>query len=374
LKIIHIVENLDKGAVENLLIDIFVESRKSRPDWQWTFFCILGREGRLDQKVRNAGGEIIYSPVTISNKIAFLRNLRTVLKTGKYDIIHAHHDYLSGFYLLASAGIKFRKRLLHIHNTDKSLPVGNRLLHQLLLAPFKKIAIYFSDIIIGVSREALNDFVNTANKSSSKYTVLYHGLDFSRFEDEPDPHINAELGIPLNSKIGLFVGRMNELKNPVFFVEILNEILKVRKDFYAVFVGTGDLEAAVREKANTYGIEDHIRMAGWCENVPMTMKSSDVFVFPRKEWPKEALGVVIVEAQAAGLPMFITKGVVDDAIVIKELAHYNDLNNPSVWARQIIEVLESKPAVLRSEATYRMKKSPFELSSATNNLIDIYER
>jgi hypothetical protein len=103
MKIIHIVENLDKGAVENWLVSIFIESRKIRPDWEWTFYCILGNEGRLDEKVRSAGGRIIYSPVTVSNKLAFLKNLRRELTKGRYDILHAHHDYLSGFYLLASA-------------------------------------------------------------------------------------------------------------------------------------------------------------------------------------------------------------------------------------------------------------------------------
>ena len=60
LKIIHIVENLDKGAVENWLVKTFIESRKMYPNWQWTFYCILGKEGRLDEKVKAAGGEIIY--------------------------------------------------------------------------------------------------------------------------------------------------------------------------------------------------------------------------------------------------------------------------------------------------------------------------
>ena len=92
MKIIHIVENLDKGAVENWLVNIFLESRKIRPDWEWTFYCILGKPGRLDENVRNAGARIIYSPVTVSNKLSFLKYLRIELKRGGYDILHAHHD------------------------------------------------------------------------------------------------------------------------------------------------------------------------------------------------------------------------------------------------------------------------------------------
>ena len=59
MKLLHIVENLDKGAVENWLVNVFLEIKKTRHDWKWTFFCILGRPGRLDKKVLEAGGEII---------------------------------------------------------------------------------------------------------------------------------------------------------------------------------------------------------------------------------------------------------------------------------------------------------------------------
>ncbi|MBK6388960.1 MAG: hypothetical protein IPF70_00030 [Saprospiraceae bacterium] len=34
---------------------------------------------------------------------------------------------------------------------------------------------------------------------------------------------------------------MNELKNPVFVVDILAELLKTDKDYVSVFVGEGDL-------------------------------------------------------------------------------------------------------------------------------------
>jgi glycosyltransferase involved in cell wall biosynthesis len=374
LKIIHIVENLDKGAVENLLVNMFLESKKYRPDWKWTFFCILGKEGRLDEKVRQAGGEIIYSPVTVSNKFVFLKNLRKVLKTGGFDILHSHHDYLSGFYLVATMGIRFKKRVLQIHNTDESLPVGSGFIRKLLLRPLKTFALYFSDIVAGVSGIALSQFVNTNSKTNPKYLVLYPGIDLNRFAKEPNREtLRKTLDIATNTKILLFVGRMNDLKNPVYVVEVLNEILKVRKDVYALFIGKGDKEKFVIQAAERYGIATHIRMLGWHEDVPSVMKSSDVFVFPRIEHPKEALGLVIIEAQAAGLPMFITHGIVEDSIVINELAHYNSLNDPAEWARQVIRILNTPPAITREECLQDMRSSHFDLGNAAKNLIDLYE-
>ena len=155
MRILNIVENLDKGAVENWLVNVFLTSRQMRPDWDWTFYCILGRPGRLDEKVKAAGGKIIYAPFAISEKRKFLEHLRKELKAGRYDIIHSHHDYLSGFYLLSSRGIQFRKRILHVHNTDKALPVGSRFMEKLLLKPFRWLGYRYSDVIVGISEDTL---------------------------------------------------------------------------------------------------------------------------------------------------------------------------------------------------------------------------
>lgn len=346
----------------------------TRPDWHWTFYCILGIEGRLDEKVREAGGEIIYCPVTISHKITFLRHLRAVLKNGSYDIIHAHHDYLSGFYFLASAGIRFKKRILQIHNTDKALPVGNRFLHQMLLYPFKRLGFYFSDLIVGISKDTLLEFTGDTDLQNPKCKLLYYGIDLNPYEKSVDPAaFRSNLGLPNDSKILLFVGRMNELKNPVYVVDILAALLKSRNDVYGIFVGKGDQEAMISKRAADFGIADHIRILGWHDNIPGIMKSADVFVFPRYEVPKEGLGLVVVEAQAAGLPMFITNGIVEDAIIIKELAFYTDLNNPLEWSEKISAILNNTAPISRKDALLQMQQSKFELSIATKNFVSVYE-
>lgn len=375
MKIIHIVENLDKGAVENWLVNVFIESRKKRPEWEWTFYCILGKEGRLDDKVKNAGGKIIYSPVAVSSKLAFLKSLRNVLKKGRYDVLHAHHDYLSGFYLLASAGIRFKKRFLHIHNTDKALPVGNKTVHNILLKPFRQLALILSDQVIGISQHTLEEFAERKNVPDNKFIILYYGVNFDCFEPEVDKNAMLEdFKLPANSKVLLYAGRLNQLKNPVYVVEVLAQLAGKRDDVYAVFIGQGGEQAVIQQKAEQLGITDRIRIYGWHNNVAAVMKVADVFVFPRKPFPKEGLGLVVIEAQAAGLPMFITHGIADDAIVIAELAHFNNLNEPSVWAQQIEDVINSGVSISRSEALKKMRRSPFELSTATKNLVDIYER
>lgn len=374
MRIFHIVENLDKGAVENWLVNVFIESRKIKPQWEWTFYCIQGKPGRLDAKVTEAGGKIIYSPCTVSKKLSFLKALRKTLQQGSYDIIHAHHDYLSGFYLLASRGIHFKRRILHIHNTDEALPVGNAFLHKLLLKPFRWLGFYYSDYIVGISQHTLEQFTKKRKTGKKQFRVLYYGIDLKRFEQAADKNSLLEkFSLPPYAKLLLFTGRMNKYKNPVFVVDILNELLQLRNDVYVLFAGEGDELLNVKAKAAAYNIENNIILAGWLDDIASVMKEADAFIFPRLEIPKEGLGLTVVEAQAAGLPLFITKAITEDALIIKELVHCMPINdNPRDWAIEIDKTLSAPLPINREGSLAKMKQSPFELTTATKNLIALY--
>jgi len=374
MKIINIVENLDKGAVENWLVRIFLESKKIEPDWEWTFYCILGEPGRLDELVENAGGKIIYSPVTISKKIQFLKHLRKALQAGNYDIIHSHHDYLSGFYSLAMIGLSFKNTILHIHNADEALPVGNPYLHKVLLPILKWIGVGMNKTIIGISEHTLETFIGKSKRLKQKSSVLYYGISLDQFRaDVGGQAFRAEVSLPITAKIMLFIGRMNEFKNPLFVVEVLAEILKKREDVYAVFVGEGDESEKVVWKAKELEVYDHIRILGWRNDSARIMKSSDIFIFPRLEHPKEGLGLVVVEAQAAALPMLITNAIVKDAIVIDELAFFMELNNnPKDWANQVEKIISGHNIISSEVACSLMMQSRFDLRVATLNLLNLY--
>src|SRR5258706_9644444 len=121
IRLLQVIENLNTGAVENWLCRMFSAAKVSHPHYDWTFFCTLGRPGRLDETVRRLGGNIIYSPYPIGEKRAFFTNLRKVIREGHYDILHCHHDFVSAVYLCASLGTTISKRIVHVHNTDEGI-------------------------------------------------------------------------------------------------------------------------------------------------------------------------------------------------------------------------------------------------------------
>lgn len=373
MKLIHIVENLDTGAVENWLVNIFLESRKTRPDWEWTFFCMLGRPGRLDEKVRDSGGEIIYSPFTVSNKWGFLRFLRKTLRHKPYDIIHAHHDFLSGFYMLATVGMPARK-MIHVHNNDEGIPVGNESLRMILLPIFRKLTFWLADDILAISENTRDEFRQGYTHKKPVFRVLYYGIHMDKFQVSVNPMTFRKANnLPDNSKILLYTGRMIQEKNPVFVIDVLKQLLNLRKDVFAVFVGTGDKVKEVTDRAVEMGLIERVRFLGWSDDIASIMKSADVMVFPRKEFPKEGLGLVVVESQCAGLPVFTTQGIVKDAIILDELVFSRDLISPELWAKAIQDLLEKGAPIKQEIALERMMSSKFEINQATANLISVYE-
>lgn len=170
----------------------------------------------------------------------------------------------------------------------------------------------------------------------------------------------------------LFVGRVVSYKNPSFVVEILEHLLETRKDVVAVFAGAGNQEEEILEMARRKTLESRVRLIGFRDDVPELMANSDVLIWPSLEEPKEGLGLGIVEAQAAGLPILMSHSVPAEAIVVPELTRRLPLNTGAkVWAAAIAEVLQSEYPWWKNSLA-KVESSSFSLAQGVSNLMRLY--
>lgn len=373
-RVLHIVESLDKGAVENWLVSIFLRARQLGPEMEWSFFCTLPIEGRLESNVKAAGGIVIRSSYPLANKLRFLHGLRKTLREQKYDIVHMHHDYMSGFYMIATFGLGLKSRIIvHTHNNDRIIPVGKRWLSSVLVRLFRVICLWNADDIVGISRATLNDFLDRETVGSVRTSVLYYGIDMHKFRIPYDrDQFLLKYGMDSKVKVLLFVGRMNREKNPYYAFQVVKALLERRRDFVAFFVGEGEFKGIIGSEAESEGLSDFVRLVGWSDDVVEYMSCADVFLFPRLEVNLEGLGLVVVESQCVGLPMITTSAVVDDAIIIPELVTRIGLEDIGQWLDIVEETLDNGKRVEAAEAYSLMLNSPFELDRATLNLLSLY--
>ncbi len=118
----------------------------------------------------------------------------------------------------------------------------------------------------------------------------------------------------------------------------MNELFKIRDDCDFVWIGIGDMEEQVFDRINTYGIAERIHMLGARSDVPEILRCVDVFFLPSNF---EGLGIVLIEAQAAGLPCVTSTTTPAEANCGSTL--YLPLEESAAfWAQKLNDVLNEK--------------------------------
>lgn len=374
LRILHIVESLDNQAVESWLLRVLRAASSDYPHIKWTFFTTQRGKGLFDETARGLGAEVIHSQYEMGEKIRFVRSLRQVMKRGRYDILHCHHDVVSAIYLLASKGLPFQKRIVHVHNTSLSLPTSSRIKANLAREPMRQMCFGMANEIVGISKAALESLLGDLAFDPRRHRVVHCSVDTASFGkvSTENAEFRKSLGITKTAKLLLFVGRMVEYKNPSFLVNTLEHMVEA-PDAVVVFAGAGDQETAVRNLAVHNGLEHRVKLIGFRDDVPELMAAADILVWPSWEEPMEGLGLGIVEAQAAGLPVLMSRSVPEEAIVVPELVTVLPLAaGPQAWARQAIEILNRQhPA--RTESHERVEASSFSMKAGVANLMALYD-
>jgi glycosyltransferase involved in cell wall biosynthesis len=375
IRVLHIVENLNDQAVEAWLLRVLGAAAKDHSNLDWTFFCSVGKEGRLDDAARRLGAEVIHSRYDISDKVRFMRSLRKVMTTGGYAILHCHHDIMSAAYLAASAGLPFRKRIVHVHNTALNLPTSNRVKTELVREPMRQICLRMADQIVGISSDALESLIGKGSYNPAQHYVVHYAVDTESFSAAPIDRetFRRELGFNAEAKILLFVGRLTDYKNPLFVIDILEHAAASDKNVVAMFAGVGDEAQSIMNLAEEKSLSERVRLLGFRDDVPNLMVNSDVLIWPSVEEPKEGLGLGIVEAQAANLPILMSRSVPEEAIVVPELVEVLPLAaGAEQWANAVLRVL-SRPRLDRNATQNKMASSSFSMAAGVSSLVALYD-
>lgn len=151
--------------------------------------------------------------------------------------------------------------------------------------------------------------------------------------------LRAELGIPRDAFVMLFVGRLFERKRPWDVLSIF-ESLRAHDALHAVIVGNGPLEARLREQAKG---DPRVHFAGF-RNQAATRDAyyaSDLLLVPSEY---ETWGLVVNEAFACGLPALVTDacGVAGDLVLPGETGFTFPVGKPDVAAELVARFLRDR--------------------------------
>lgn len=372
-RVLHVVDDLHRGAVENWLFRMHRHAARRGVPLDWTFYCKDGQPGDLDEAVLAAGARVVHSPARLSDVRSFVRCLRAEIRSGGYDVVHMHHDLTSAVYLVASAGMGVRKRLVHVHNAHEQVPVSPW--KQLVLRePFRHVCLRQADAIVGISQHTLDTFLGGRPRKPGRDMVHYCGVDPEPFMDSQASReaFRAVNGLPSDARLLAFSGRLVPEKNPGFFVDVLAEMNRRDATVYGVVIGDGSERATVEARARARGVQDRIRMLGWHDQVADALVCCDWFILPCSEDPMEGLGLSAIEAQLAGLRLLLSLGVPDDALLPGSVyARLPLAAGAAAWATAALAQLD-RPVPGPAEAAVALAASPFDLDRALRHLTDLH--
>jgi glycosyltransferase involved in cell wall biosynthesis len=167
------------------------------------------------------------------------------------------------------------------------------------------------------------------------------------------------------------VGRFAPQKNHGLWLQIAECIAVRRDDVRFMLVGDGELRPAFEEQVRQRGLQDCFVLTGVRADVPQMMQAMDVFLFPSHF---EGLGIVLLEAQASGLPCVVSDVVPPEATVIERQVSRLALEaSPATWAEAVLRAAARDRDRDRRAAWEAVARSPFSLPCCIDRLEEIYD-
>ena len=142
--------------------------------------------------------------------------------------------------------------------------------------------------------------------------------------------------------------------------------MKLHSNSMLLMVGQGDLEQTIHDKVKSLGLSDRVIFAGVRSDVNALMQAMDVFVFPSLF---EGLGIVAVEAQAAGLPCVVSDRIPRECEKTQGLVTFLPLEaGVERWAEQILSVAQ----IERYDTSFQIKSNGFDIWENATELQEFY--
>lgn len=196
--------------------------------------------------------------------------------------------------------------------------------------------------------------------------IINNGIDADKFGYADADRMKCRAELNLGSKIVfLLMGRLCEVKNQSFALDVFNKIHNKCSNVHLLVVGEGDLRSELEHKCKVLSLSDNVSFLGFRNDVNFLLQGADVLLIPSLH---EGLSLVSIEAQCAGLLCIASDGVPEEAKKT-ELLHFLPLQSGAdSWADYILQLLPYERRTHKEE----IEKAHFSIEYTAKEMKDIF--
>lgn len=289
----------------------------------------------------------------VRDLLAALR-LRRIVQAGRFDLVHAH-GFKAGLVsrLLSMRSDSARSAIVvtaHNHVLFREDVPGTR---KAVYRLAERAVARRADRYIAVSESIRRELVDGYGLPGDSVSVVHNGVDPAPFLVQRDRTAARErLGLPGEAVVVGLAARFSAQKGIAHLVDAVPEMLGLfgadGRQLVVAVGGSGPLEAELRTRAEALGLGGAVRWLGHVESIPEFLATLDVYASPAET---EALGIGLIEASLAGLPIVATDvGGVSEVVVEGETGILISPRNSMELARAIHNML-TNPSLARHYGT-----------------------
>ncbi len=324
------------GGVESVVMNYY--RNINREKIQFDFLCNTDIVA-YDDEILKLGGKIYRITARSKDRSKYKNDMDKFFQEhcSEYSAIWVNVCSLANIdYLKYAKKYGIKKRIIHAHNSQNMDSFFRGLLHRVNKLFIGKYATDFWTC----SPESSKWFYNKKIEQNEHYLIVKNAIDLNNFK------YNESIRSEYRNKFGLAnkivfgnVGRFHFQKNQLFLIKVFAEIQKKIDNAVLMLVGDGEDREKIVNLINEYKISEKVILTGVRSDVANIMQAMDIFVFPSVF---EGLGLVAIEAEACGLPVFASKYVIPEEVNIdKEIFKFIELDKgEEYWADTIVNDLD----------------------------------
>ncbi len=288
LNVWHILSDLEVGGAQLAVLDLVARLDRTRFAPR---VCCLRSGGALEPRLREMG--VPFHLCRFASRLSPLGlwRLGRLWRADGAAIVHTHLRRANHAARLAAVLARVPVIIAHHHDT-----LEERKLRQRWLTGWLNRR---SDRLLCVSEGVRAARLAAGDRPEAKLQVFHNCIDPDEYRDPtPSATVKAELGLPPAAPVVGMVGRLHPLKNHDLFLRAAACLAKQRPDVAFAVVGDGELRPALETQARELGLR--IVFTGARLDMARVYRALDCLAVCSE---REGFGKVILEAQAAGLPV-----------------------------------------------------------------------
>ena len=314
---------------------------------------------------------------------AFVRDVLRTDVSNPFDVVHSHY-WISG---QIGSVVKERWNTPLVHSMHTMAKVKNAFRAAGERAePESRIrgeedVVNIADRLIANSHQEVEEFDEFYGADSKKISVVHPGVDLETFRPGDSLATRKELGLPLDSCVVMFAGRIQPLKAPDVLMKAISLMKQTCRSYtngLVVVIAGGisgpnanyltqleNLAAGLGSTVRFVSPQRQPELAKW-------FVAADVVCMPSYN---ESFGLVALEAQACGTPVIASRvGGLTTAVNDGVTGILIDGHHPSDFANALDEILRDQELRKTMGEKARAHASSFDWSSTVAGTLEAYDR